>query len=48
MGFLKVQYFKMYSLFLIKAEFSAPLLQSSVSRDLSEIILIRWFATAYF
>ncbi len=27
-----------------KAEFSAPLLQSSVSHDLSEIILICWFA----
>jgi len=35
---LKVFYFKMQ--FIYKAEFSASLLQSSVSHDLSEIILI--------
>ncbi len=29
---------------MIKAEFSASLLQSSVSHDPSEIILISWFA----
>ncbi len=29
---------------MIKAEFSASLLQSSVSHDPSEIILIYWFA----
>ncbi len=29
---------------VIKAEFSASSLQSSVSHDLSEIILICWFA----
>jgi len=29
---------------VIKAEFSASLLQSSVSHDLSEITLIWWFA----
>ncbi len=30
---------------MIKAELSASLLQSSVSHDASEIILIYWFAT---
>ncbi len=35
----------MYYLYLwCKAEFSASLLQSWVSRDPSEIILTRWFA----
>ncbi len=29
---------------VIKAEFSASLLQSSVSHDPPEILLIRWFA----
>ncbi len=33
-----------YNLFVIKAEFSASLLQSSVSHDPSEIILTCWFA----
>ncbi len=37
-------YSKMYFISVIKAEFSASLLQSSVSHDPSEIILICWFA----
>ncbi len=32
---------------VIKAEFSASLLQSSVSHDPSEIILIYWFTTIF-
>ncbi len=35
---------KMSFISVIKAEFSASLLQSSVSHDSSEIILIYWFA----
>ncbi len=38
-------YFKMNFIPVIKTEFSASLLQSSVSRDSSEIILIYWFTT---
>jgi len=34
----------MYFISVIKAEFSSSLLQSSVSHDPSEIILIWWFA----
>ncbi len=37
-------YFKMPFIHVTKAEFSASLLQSSVSHDSSEIILIFWFA----
>ncbi len=37
-------YFKMKCIPVIKAEFSASLLQSSVSHDPSEIILIYWLA----
>ncbi len=36
-------YFKIEFIYVIEAEFSASLLQSSVSRDPSEIILIYWF-----
>ncbi len=36
-------YFKMSFIRVIKAEFSASLLQYSVSYDHSEIILICWF-----
>ncbi len=37
-------YSKIYYIPVIKAEFSASLLQSSVSHDPSELILICWFA----
>ncbi len=37
-------YVKMSFILVIKSEFSASLLQSSVSHDSSEIVLIYWFA----